>query len=226
MIRVGQMFKENTMSAFISGNSQLRPGKVGNANKTRRLLLAGGFMVGLFFLTLAVFAGNLGYADEEDQRRVDISLSIFPRIVAVDNHFRKKLVDDNKVKLVFLYSENKRRAENLAERMEEENKNIGGMGVMASALSISNATKGMAKQRPTAFFISERLNNDDLNRVIAYAEARNRLVFSPFSGDVERGVMVSISVTNRVKPYFNLEALRRSKVDINALLMKMSKIYE
>jgi hypothetical protein len=191
-----------------------------------KIFLARCLMAGLFFLTIVVFAGSLGYADEEDQRRVDISLSIFPRIVAVDNDFREKLVDKNKVQLLFLYAENKKRAENLAEKMEEENKNIGGMGVMVSALSISSATKEKEEKKPTAIFISERLSDDDLKKVIAFAEAENRIVFSPFSGDVERGAMVGISVTNRVKPYFNLTALRRSKVDINALLIKMSKIYE
>lgn len=206
--------------------TETRVEKMMNAKISSRMVFAKSLIAALWLLALAVFAGNLGYADEEDQRRVDISLSIFPRIVAVDNHFREKLVDKNKVRLVFLYVENKKRAENLAERMEQENKNIGGMGVMVSALSISSATKIKDKQSPTAIFISERLSDEDLKAVMAYAETENRLVFSPFSGDVERGATVGISVTNRVKPYFNLLSLKKSRVDINALLMKMSKIYE
>ena len=214
------------MGIITSYNKGTRPEHKGREKISRKLFFTRCVMAGLFFLTIAVFAGGLGYADEEDQRRVDISLSIFPRIVAVDNDFREKLVDKNKVQLLFLYAENKKRAENLAEKMEEENKNIGGMGVMVSAMSISSATKEQEEKKPTAIFISERLSDEDLKKVMAFAEAEKRLVFSPFSGDVERGAMVGISVTNRVKPYFNLHALRRSKVDINALLMKMSKIYE
>lgn len=180
----------------------------------------------LSVIALSAVAGSSGFADEEEKRRVDISLSIFPRIVAVDNHFRDKLVTDNKVQLLFLYSKNENRAQDLADRLRENGKNIGGMSVMTSALNISAALEKEKKEKPTAIFISERLSKEDLKKVMAYAEAENRLVFSPFSGDVERGATVGISVTNRVKPYFNLTTLKRSNIVINALLMKMSKRYE
>jgi hypothetical protein len=96
------MLKENDMGIFLSGNNKTLPESIGCADVSRRMLLAICFTAVLLFLTVAVFAANLGYADEEDQRRVDISLSIFPRIVAVDNHFREKLVSKNKVQLLFL----------------------------------------------------------------------------------------------------------------------------
>lgn len=183
-------------------------------------------MTVLTVLVMSTVAGGSGYADEEEKRRVDISLSIFPRIVAVDNHFREKLVADNKVQLLFLYSENETRAQDLAKRIKKDGKNIGGMTVMTSALSISSALEKEQADKPTAIFISERLSEENLNKVMAFAESQNRLVFSPFSGDVERGATVGISVTNRVKPYFNLTTLKRSNIVINALLMKMSKRYE
>ena len=180
----------------------------------------------LSVVVLSAVAGGSGFADEEEKRRVDISLSIFPRIVAVDNDFRQKLAPDNKVQLLFLYSSNEKRAEDLAKRIEKNGKNIGGMSVMASAISISSVLDKERKVKPTAIFISERLSKNDLEKVMAYAASENRLVFSPFSGDVERGATVGISVTNRVKPYFNLSALKQSNIVINALLMKMSKRYE
>ncbi|WP_455198522.1 hypothetical protein [Kaarinaea lacus] len=171
-------------------------------------------------------AGSSGFADEEEKRRVDISLSIFPRIVAVDNDFRDKLVTDSKVKLLFLYSVNEQRAQDLARRIKISGKNIGGKSVMSLASSVSDALSEVETDKPTAIFLTERLSDKDLGRVMAYAEAESRLVFSPFLGDVERGATVGLSVTNRVKPYFNLSTLKRSSIVINALLMKMSKRYE
>jgi hypothetical protein len=180
----------------------------------------------LFVFVLGAVANGSGFADEEEKRRVDISLSIFPRVVAVDNHFRDKLVTDNKVQLLFLYSNNEKRAEELAERLKKSSKNIGGMSLMTATLSISDVLDDKLNEKPTAIFVVERLSNNDLTKVMAFAEAEKRLVFSPFSGDVERGATVGISVTNRVKPYFNLKTLKRSEIVINALLMKMSKRYE
>ena len=180
----------------------------------------------MLFLVLHAIAGGLGYADEEEKRRVEISLSIFPRIVAVDNHFRSKLDGNDKVQLFFLYESNEDRAKELVDRLKLDNRSIGGKSVTAVTLSVSSVVQDLNKQIPTAIFLSERLSDNELIKVMKYAEEKNRLVFSPFSGDVERGVTVGISVTSRVKPYFNLPVLHRSNVAINALLMKMSKRYE
>jgi len=182
--------------------------------------------VAILFVVMGVAADNLGYADEEENRRVDISLSIFPRIVAVDNNFRSKLNQENMVELAFLYREDKERAQSLSELLISKNKNIGGMKIVSRAVDIKKILKIRAENKPTAIFISESLNDNDFKKVIAMAEKCGCIIFSPFTGDVERGVAVGISVTNRVKPYFNIRALKRSKIAINALLMKMSKRYE
>ncbi|MBL1274519.1 MAG: hypothetical protein COB30_000365 [Ectothiorhodospiraceae bacterium] len=175
-------------------------------------------------LLLGMFLGSAVGADETEKRRVDISLSIFPRIVAVDNHFREKLDADKKAYLLFLYDKDEGYARHLVERIQENNQNIGGKYVVANVLSVNSNLQNIAL--PTAIFIVEKLSDAQLKKVMAFSERAHRLVFSPFSGDVERGVTVGISVTNRVKPYFNLSSLERSKIVINALLMKMSKRYD
>jgi hypothetical protein len=176
------------------------------------------------YLILGLLVNSSLYADETDDRRLDISVSIFPRVVAVDNHFREKLTSDKKAYLLFVYEEDEDLAQELAGRIGKDDGNIGGMSVVTRVQGVTEALP--QDEVPSAIFLVERLSNEHLEKVINYAESTSRLVFSPFSGDVERGVMVGISVTNRVKPYFNLSALRRSKVVINALLMKMSKRYE
>ena len=182
--------------------------------------------ISALFASMGVAAGSLDYADEGEKRRVDISLTIFPRIVAVDNNFRSKLSPENKVQLVFLYVDEKDRAASLSKSLKIKNKNIGGMSVDVKEVSVDellNMGKGSVS---TAIFLSERLSDDDLKKIITFSEERSRIVFSPFTGDVERGVTVGISVTNRVRPYFNLSTLKSSGIAINALLMKMSKRYE
>lgn len=175
------------------------------------------------FVVFSVMTGTT-LADETDVRRVDISLSIFPRIVAVDNHFRDKLSETKNAVLLFVYDKDEEYAQQLSERMKKSNANIGGMKVETKTISVSDVLP--RDDLPTALFVVEKLSDDQLNKIMAYAHDTHRLVFSPYSGDVERGATVGISVTNRVKPYFNLSSLRQSKVAINALLMKMSKRHE
>lgn len=174
----------------------------------------------LYFIIL-----NLCYADETERRRVDISLSVFPRIIAVDRHLSEKVTNDEKVLLLFIYNRDEKIAKELAQKMENNNSNIGGMGLSVGVMQADELFK-YKQNTPTAFFLTERLGEGQLTRVMKYAEENNRLVFSPFSGDVERGVTVGISVTNRVKSFFNLPVLMRSGIEINPLLIKMSKRYE
>lgn len=179
--------------------------------------------VAAIFLAGVVISNNV-FADETEKRRVDISVSIFPRIVAVDNDFRKKLDKDGKAQLLFVYDGDERYARELAGRVGKKGSNIGGISIVTRVISVSKLLR--LSEIPMAIFMVERLDDKQLEKVIVYAESVQRLLFSPFSGDVERGVTVGISVTNRVKPFFNLSALRRSEVEINKLLMKMSKHHE
>lgn len=175
-------------------------------------------------MLLGISASDNLFADETEKRRVDISISIFPRIVAVDNQFREKLNKDKKAQLLFVYDSDKKFAQDVAARVGGAANNIGGMPIVTRVEAVTEMLPG--NEVPVAIFIVEKLSGEQLEKVVGYAESANRLLFSPFSGDVERGVMVGISVTNRVKPYFNMSALRHSKVVINALLMKMSKRHE
>ena len=197
----------------------IRAPKVSTVNARRFLR----WSLVILLVSLSTMAGA-SLADENDVRRVDISLSIFPRIVAVDNHFRDKLNSDKKAYLLFVYDKNKEYAQQLADRMKNSNANIGGMAVVTEIMSVADDLP--INNPPTALFVVERLSNAQLEKIILFSAETHRLVFSPYSGDVERGATVGISVTNRVKPYFNLSALRQSKVAINALLMKMSKRHE
>jgi hypothetical protein len=197
-------------------------GRAPKITKAGKLCLLRWCLLVLLVLTSGIVGSSL--ADETDTRRVDISLSIFPRIVAVDNNFRDKLTADEKAYLLFVYDKDKEYAERLAERMKKSNANIGGMQISTKTISIASGV--LRDELPTALFVVERLTDDQLKEVMAFSAETHRLVFSPYLGDVERGVSVGISVTNRVKPYFNLSSLRKSKVSINALLMKMSKRHE
>lgn len=182
-------------------------------------LLAAALMV-----LLGLVQGANLFADEAEQRRVGISMSIFPRIVAVDNDFRNKLVEGSRAQLMFVYDRDSQYAQKLADQIKTDSDNIGGMDVEALIMSVEGELP--VSEPPTAIFIVEKLTDAQLQTVMEFASATHRLVFSPFLGDVERGVTVGISVTNRVKPFFNLTTLRHSKVTINALLMKMSKRHE
>lgn len=163
-------------------------------------------------------------ADQFIDRRVQIALSIFPRVVAVDNHFSKKLQADKSVLLIFLYSDQKNMASQLVLELLNIIDNLGGRSVHAKAQNVEELVS--MGNPPTAIFLAQKFSSPELDRILKYASKNGLVVFSPFVGDVERGVPTGIEITNRVRPYFNVEALRKSGIEINALLLGMSKRYE
>jgi hypothetical protein len=70
------------------------------------------------------------------------------------------------------------------------------------------------------------VSDAQLGEMLAEAKRNHLIVFSPFAGDVERGAMAGLSVGSQIKPYFNVRSLREAKIDINPMLLRMSKQYE
>lgn len=165
------------------------------------------------------------HADEVTERRIQISIPVFPRIVAVDNEFQNKLGKDGQVLLVFLYDSNKNKALQLAQMLHAKLTNVAGLKFITKVSPVSNLTKNNDAV-PTAMFVAERLPKKAFEAAVAYAINNQRIVYSPYVGDVERGATAGISITSRVNPYFNLKTLESSNIKINALLMNLSKVYE
>jgi hypothetical protein len=179
----------------------------------------------LIFLLISEAYAEFIMVNETSDRRVKISLSIFPRVVAVDTQFIGKLTDAGRVRLVFVYDQERSRAEELKVRFLEKSKSVAGKPIDVLLSSVKEISQDQAAGA-TAYFLTERMSNINLYILIKKAVETSRILFSPFSGDVEKGVTAGIAVSSRVKPYFNLNTLRKSSIDINALLMKLSQQYE
>jgi hypothetical protein len=180
--------------------------------------------LGLVFV-YGILAFTAVSANEAADRRVQISLPIFPRIVAVDDNFKKKLMPKDKVLLVFLYESDKDNAVKLAESLRAKLNNVAGLKFTAQAVSVRDQLAD-TNSVPTALFVTERFSEKTFVPVLEYSVKQQRILFSPFVGDVERGATAGISITSRVKPFFNVKTLQRAEIKINPVLMKLSKRHE
>lgn len=174
---------------------------------------------------LLLLRSCLAPASEIDERRVRISLEIFPRIVAVDQDLRDKVSDKDKVRLFVIYDHDADSAQRVMDTMRNSITNIGGRGVEFVVLSAAQSAQD-GLQRPSAVFIAETLSDTVLSQLLQQAIKKRVLVFSPFAGDVERGVTVGIAISSRIKPFFNVPTLRQSHININEKLLSISQRYE
>lgn len=164
-------------------------------------------------------------AGEAEERRVRISLEIFPRIVAVDLDLRTKLSTSDALRLFVVYERDAEVAHHISVQMKNSFTNIGGLAVQFVVQNAQLAvTAGM--QQPAAIFLADQLSDDLFAAVMKAAIEEHVLVFSPFAGDVERGATVGIAISSRIQPYFNMSTLVQSHLNINEKLLSISQRYE
>lgn len=189
---------------------------------SQRLPTVAAAMVYCVCLMMGVLPANAG---EVEDRRVRISLEIFPRIVAVDLDLSSKLSKYGTLRLFVLFENDDEGARHIAKQMKNSFTNIGGLAV---EFVVRNAQQVEAEgmEQAAGVFLSELLSDAAFPAVMKTAVAQRVLVFSPFAGDVERGATVGIAISSRIKPYFNVATLAQSHLHINEKLLSISQRYE
>lgn len=179
---------------------------------------------GVVFICQLLFSIG-AYADQVEERRVSISLEVFPRIVAVDEGIQSKLTEANKIRLLIIYDQDAFAAQQIANDMKNLFSNIAGRAV---EFVVENAVQAVKEgmRHASAVFIAELLDDNVFSAFLKLAVEQHVLVFSPFAGDVERGATVGISISSRIKPHFNLTTLRLSHINIHEKLLSISQRHE
>jgi hypothetical protein len=185
-----------------------------NYHKTARLLL----IAAAFALLMP---GSL-FANELSDERVRIGLDLFPSLLAADADIAAKKCADGNLHLLLVHAGRERFAREMAERLSQI-KEIRGIPIRVSLVAIE--ALGETLECPIAgIFLSERVG-DGLSSVIRFGRDRHAVLFSPFPGDVEKGVASGILISDRILPYVNLEALRLSGVHIKSFFFGIAEHY-
>ena len=171
------------------------------------------------------FFPTIGSADAVEERRLTISASIFPKIIALDQQLTAKMGPDGHIHLGVVYLRNEDRAKSIAQNIRNKVKKLTGITVQIESTSLSQALKNHNK-RYAGLLLSEKLFDKDLIDIITLSSEKKILLFSPFDGDIEKGVSSSIFVGAKIRPYFNLSALKKAKIELRPSILKVSKTYE
>ena len=179
------------------------------------------------FLLLFVFTlfSSISFADSTQDRRVTISASIFPRIIAVDKDIEKKVDDSGNVRLGLLYHTNINKAKQIKNLILRKVKRIAGKKVVVQLVPIGKVSLENSQKLSGIFFV-QPVSKKLLVEVTTYTQKHKILSFSPFEGDIERGVMASIFVGAKIQPYFNLKSIESANLVLKPALLRVSKIYE
>lgn len=192
---------------------------------TRNILLKGAVIVLLAWSSI-LCCGAQSISDDFTDRRITAGTKIFRALLAADSKISQKKTVKGTLDLCLVYLNDQKNAELAADILfSRSESNIRGIRINSPFVPFVEFVTG--EHRDCAgIFLAEQLKDKELAQVIAIAGKEKRVLFSPFEGDVERGVLGGIKVESRVLPYVNNRALQESHLTLKAFFMKIAKTYE
>ncbi|MCP4659690.1 MAG: YfiR family protein [bacterium] len=172
---------------------------------------------------VVLLSPGFSYAGQREERRIRAGLDLFPTFLAADLDIERKRDPVEELLLVLVYVDRQREAEEMARQLEKT-ETIRGMPLRVEVTN-DLSPSSYARHPAAGIFLTEQLN-DGLPSVLRYAETHHVLVFSPFEGDIERGVPAGILISDRILPHVNVKALDAAGIRLKPFFLRIAQRYE
>jgi hypothetical protein len=179
--------------------------------------------IGLIVLFgLAQFTGTTSLAQDGLSPRLHIGVNLLPAIIAANKSLAATDPDQN-LPIYLVYREDPDQAKYLEQHINR----IGGIRNRSLDVMTITLDELLASEPPrlAVVFITEPLDQR-LPDLVQFARHQRALLFSPFKGDVERGVATGFQVTDKVLPLVNMAALKQSKIQLKAFFLRIAVKHE
>ena len=179
--------------------------------------------IGLVILCgLAPILGTTTLAQDLLSPRLQIGINLLPAIIAANQRLAATDISQN-LPIYLLFREDRYQAEQLKPRLDQVGKIRGRtLEVMPISLDALLASEPLPL---SVVFITEPLDVQ-LPDLVRFAQQQRVLLFSPFAGDVERGVTAGFQVTDKVLPLVNMASLKQSKIQLKAFFLRIAVKHE
>jgi len=181
------------------------------------------FIIKSIMLFLLCVLSVSAYAGEKEMRRTMVGLKLFPAVVASDHRLAEKKDQQGYLTLYVLHQDRPRLAKDLADRLVQI-KQIKKIPVKVKVFTFDEFLN--AKSLSTAAVFFAQPSNHKTQKILDHAASSSVLLFSPFKGDVEKGIHSGIIVSDRILPYLNLNTMQQASIKLKAFFLRVSKHYD
>lgn len=180
---------------------------------------------GLLALCFIAFLRS-GYPDPglwpEQEQRVHVGTKLFPACLSADQDLADKTTPEGELRLLVVHRDALEDAKEVAEALQRVG-SAAGLPLRVEILQ-GGAVARYSGGRVAGIFLATP--NADEGQLPAWPGRFHALVFSPFLGDVERGAVAGLQVTDRILPAVNLPQAARAGVRFKPFFLKVAKIYD
>ncbi len=177
----------------------------------------------LIFIVILLLESD-AYAIHDVQPRLEIGINILPSVIAAN--MRWSIEEDYKqqpITLFIIYDDNRKVARDTLSKLARIKK-IRGHNVKKKIVPLSEILSRTTDKNTVLFIVEPLFENSE--RAIEFSRSNQNLLFSPFKGDVEKGVMTGFEVTNKVLPAVNIKALKEANIRLKAFFLRIAVSYD
>lgn len=174
----------------------------------------------VFVLGLGL-AGATARADSQDERRVRTGARVFRTLLLADVALASKAASDGTLDIA-IYAGDAAGVDDVAPLIVPEG-SAGARGPAIALRRVEQLTEDTPP--PIGLFLATPLAGAELDRVIAWSIRHRVILYSPFEGDVERGVTAGLSIEAKVLPFVNQRTLEASGVELKPFFLKVAKVH-
>ncbi len=162
-------------------------------------------------------------AQSHEQRRLQVGAKMFLALLAANQGIASKVNDEGILPIVVAYKEDKHQANFVTQHIANK-KRIKRHPFELNQHTVASLTTTV--QQPVAgIYLAEPLDIATQQTLIQYAQQNQIVLFSPFEGDIERGVMTGMNIAAKVRPYVNVAAIKDAGLNIKPFFLKVAKTY-
>lgn len=182
----------------------------------------------MLITALCLVASNSTAYDDNTERRITIGFRLFRTLLASDTDIERKIDLNKRLNVVLVTSEETTNKQIYIEKFN--NTGHGEKGIIQGyqiAVKVATPSRLPTFDFPVAgIYIIDHLSEDQLRSTISFGISHSTIIYSPFEGDVEEGVLAGIAVGIQVLPLINRQTLEKSQIALKPLFLKVAKIHE
>jgi len=173
----------------------------------------------IFLLLIAIVSSIFGVTINQSLLKVHATL--VPKISLMDYKFQEKLKNST-ITIAILYNDSEYKdAKSLKMKIDVRyKKGIKSYKVESKLISYKNVNNAEAN-----IYYLFPAKEKDIKRTVTQANKNSALTFSYLRDDLKYGVMISLSVSKKIKPILNLDAIRTYNIALRPVLIDISTIY-
>ncbi|WP_051023944.1 YfiR/HmsC family protein [Thiorhodovibrio frisius] len=172
-------------------------------------------LVGVALAQAAALAGGLW---PEEEQRLRVGLKLFPAVLGAVEDLKRDHSRDGQLHIAVGYQTLDASVREVVSSIEEVGE-VQGLRLKVRPVPIADLLAEADASLAAVFVASVGMASAQLQRL---SEGRGVLVFSPFTGDVARGAVAGVYVTDRILPAVNLAQAERAGLRFKAFFLRVA----